>query len=493
MPRTLTRRQFLRQSGTAALGLSAAALSACSLNVPAGQQGPIEAARAPKRVIVIGAGLAGLAAGYELTQAGHEVTILEARATPGGRVQTLREPFSDGLYAEAGANFIPDNHHFTLGYIRLFDLPIEPVFPRSAGKLYYVRGRRIMLTTGAQPAWPFDLTPEEQSLGLSGMWRKYLGGALNELTDLTAGPVVEKYDRLSAAEFLRERGASPGAVALLGLGYLDLSGDGIQSYSALLMLRDLALRRGEKETYAIRGGNDLLPKAFAVRLADRIRYSAPVVRIEHDERSAAVVIRRGTDHERLSADHVICAIPFSVLRRLEIAPPLSPLKRRAVEQLPYTSVARVYLQSRRKFWTERGWPTSASTDLPVKWVWEPTLTQPGPRGILESYSAGLDARRITAMAAQERIQFALEHVERVYPGIGEHFEAGVSKAWDEDPWARGAYAFFAPGQMTSLLPHIARPEGRLHFAGEHASTWLQWMQGALESGMRAAREIHESA
>jgi monoamine oxidase len=483
----MIRREFLRRSALAALGLSA-----CSLNIPEAERRALERTGARKRVIVVGAGLAGLAAGYELTQAGHDVTIVEARAYPGGRVHTLREPFADGLYAEAGANFIPDNHYFTLGYVKLFDLPLEPVFPRSAGKLYYVRGQRITLTGGAQVAWPFELTPEEQSLGLSGMWRKYLGTALDEAKDLTAGPLVEKYDRMSAADLLRARGASPGAVVLLGVGYLDLSGDGIESYSALLMLRDLALRRGEKETYAIRGGNDLLPRAFASRLAGRIRYNAPVVRIEHGEQSATVVIRRGTDHERLSGDHVLCTVPCSVLRRLEIAPPLSPLKRAAVEQLPYTSVARVYLQSRRKFWTERGWPTSASTDLPVKWVWEPTLTQPGPRGVLESYSAGPDARRLTARGERDRIQFALEHVERVYPGIVEHFETGVSKAWDEDPWARGAYAFFAPGQISSLLPHLATPEGRLHFAGEHASTWPQWMQGAFESGLRAAREIHEA-
>lgn len=480
----MTRREFLRRSALAALGLSA-----CSLNIP---EAKLERTGARKRVIVIGAGLAGLAAGYELTQAGHDVTIVEARAYPGGRVHTLREPFADGLYAEAGANFIPDNHYFTLGYVRLFDLPLEPVFPRSAGKLYHVRGQRITLTGGAQVAWPFELTPEEQSLGLSGMWRKYLGTALNEAKDLTAGPLVEKYDRMSAADFLRARGASPGAVALLGVGYLDLSGDGIESYSALLMLRDLALRRGEKETYAIRGGNDLLPRAFASRLAGRIRYNAPVVRVEQSERAASVVIRRDGGHERLTADRVVCTVPFSVLRHLEIAPPLSPPKRAAVEQLPYTSVARVYLQARRKFWAERDWPVSASTDLPVKWVWEPTLTQPGPRGIVESYTAGPDARRVTAMAEAERIRFALEHVEHVYPGIREHFEAGASKCWDEDPWARGAYAFFATGQLTSLAPHIATPEGRLHFAGEHASTWPQWMQGALESGLRAAREIHEA-
>lgn len=96
------------------------------------------------------------------------------------------------------------------------------------------------------------------------------------------------------------------------------------------------------------------------------------------------------------------------------------------------------------------------------------------------------------MKEAERIRFTLEHMEKVYPGIRQNFEGGTSKCWDEDEWARGDYAWFKPGQMTSLLPHIARPEGRVHFAGEHTSPWTGWMQGALESGIRAAREVNEA-
>ncbi len=485
----MTRREFLRRSALAALGLSA-----CSLNIP---EAELERTGARKRVIVIGGGLAGLAAGYELTQAGHDATILEARARPGGRVQTLREPFSDGLYAEAGALFIPDIHDLTMRYVKLFDLPLVPIAPRAAGKFYYLRGRRIQVTRGAKVTWPFDLTPEEESLGFSGMWQKYIGAVLPELGEIRApgwppASLLEQYDRPNGAEFLRARGASPGAVSLLRLGYFDLSGDGLESNSALFMLRDLTLRRNEKQNHAIRGGNDLLPKAFASRLPGKIRYEAPVVRIEPGERAASVVIRHATGYERLTADHIVCAIPFSVLRQIEISPPFSPQKQTAIEQLPYTSVVRIYLQSRRKFWDEQGLPNSATTDLPIKWIQEPTVNQPGPRGILESYTAGDWARRLTAMKEADRIRFVLDEVERVFPGMREQFEVGASKSWDEDPWARGGYVWFKPGQMSTLLPHIARPEGRVHFAGEHASTWPQWMQGALESGLRAAREIHEA-
>jgi monoamine oxidase len=91
---------------------------------------------------------------------------------------------------------------------------------------------------------------------------------------------------------------------------------------------------------------------------------------------------------------------------------------------------------------------------------------------------------MTAMAEQQRINFALEQVEMIYPGIREHFD-GVTKCWDDDEWARGASAYYKPGQFSSLLPHVSRPEGRIHFAGEHTSVWIDgWMQGALESGNR---------
>src|SRR5207253_6013151 len=120
---SITRRSFLKQSTIAVAGASLARLPIITATV------------APKKILIIGAGMAGLSAGYELSQAGHEVTILEARLRAGGRVHTLREPFSDGLYAEAGAARIPDNHELTLKYVKLFDVPLEPMYPTKFSSL----------------------------------------------------------------------------------------------------------------------------------------------------------------------------------------------------------------------------------------------------------------------------------------------------------------------------------------------------------------------
>src|SRR5206468_2678119 len=125
---------------------------------------------------IIGAGLAGLSTAYELTKAGHDVTILEARTRAGGRVYTLREPFSDGLYAEAGATWIPQTHDFTLGYIKEFGLELENFWPENLKTIAYVRGRRYV-PEGDTPLEVFKLTPEERALGARGLRRKYLGAA----------------------------------------------------------------------------------------------------------------------------------------------------------------------------------------------------------------------------------------------------------------------------------------------------------------------------
>jgi monoamine oxidase len=454
--------------------------------------GRIERAGEPQTVVVIGAGLAGLAAAYELTRAGHEVTVLEARLRPGGRVHTLRDSFADGLYAEAGATHIPDNHKHTLHYIGLFGLPLDPVPPIQ--EVYYVRGQRLAVEPGVEPAWPVELNDEERRLGWAGMLKKYLGPAVEEMGDPAAlalpPAALAKYDALPLTELLCRQGATPAAVALLRLGYFDMWNDGADTVSALAMLRWFALQAPVRRLYTIRGGNDALPKAIASRLAGKIIYGAPVVALEQDPDRAFVTVVRAGERQTLAADRVICSVPFSVLGRIAVAPPFSAVKRRAVHELAYTSVTRVFLQSRRKFWVGKGAALLATTNLPIMSCLDGPVGHPGPRGILESYTVGPWARVVAALAEDERLAFTLAEMEKVFPGIRDHYEGGASYCWDNDEWARGGFAWFRPGQMSSLLPHVAAAEGRVHFAGEHTSAWSGWMEGALESGNRAAREVN---
>lgn len=488
----MKRREFLKCSA-----LAAAALSTVPLEPLAAGRESLRVGTARRRVIVIGAGLAGLSAAYQLSEAGHDVTILEAQTRAGGRVRTLREPFADGLHAEAGAMFIPETHGQTLKYARLFRLPLELIPPRKLTPAYYLRGRRIDDVDATGVNWPLELTPEERRLGLGGMTNKYVISALKGLGNPASAhwppEAAKKYDRLTYADFLRGQGASPAAIALLRLNDTDLMGDGIDKLSALQPLRETKLFEDGERFYTIRDGTDRLPQAFASRLREKILYGAAVVRIEHDRDGVRVTFLQAGVPQMLAADRLVCALPFSVLRRIEVSPRFSATKQRAIDQLPYTSVARVYLQSRKRYWETAGLGVSAYTDLPLMTIINSTFNQRGSRGILHSYMAGAEARRVAALTEGERLSFAVEQVEKVYPGMSKNFEGGASVCWDNEEWARGAYSWFKPGQMTELMPHIARAEGRVHFAGEHASIWPGWMQGALESGQRAAREIDEAA
>lgn len=487
----MKRREFLRTSVATTASVAMSSLNSFALGAHAlTQRGNA------KRIIIIGAGLAGLAAGYELTQASHDVTILEARSRPGGRVHTLRDPFAEGVYAEAGATRIPNHHHFTLKYVKLFGLSLESFEPGDLRSVYHVRGKRIEVTPGRRIEWPYSLTAEERALGLNGLRQKVVGSMLSEIGDVTdpkwpSSELLKKYDHMNRSDFWRSRGASSEAIALLSLGGID---DRVETWSTLFMLRNQALNRERKEYYKIKGGNDLLPKAFATRLSNKVQYNAQVVRIEQNSEQVRVIFDQSGQHHALTADYLICAVPFSVQRNIESSPAMSIEKQRAIEQLSYLSGSKIFLQTKKRFWLEDGFSGFATTDLPIREVWDISHNQPGTRGILQAYPISLHSRHVTAMTESERINFALAQVEMIYPGIRQHFEGGVTKCWDEDQWARGVSSYYKPGEFSSLLPYVARPEGRIYFAGEHTSVWIDgWMQGALESGNRVAREVNEAA
>lgn len=451
-----------------------------------------------KKVIVLGAGLSGLVAAYELVQAGHEVTVLEARMRPGGRVQTWSEPFADGLYTEAGAaGIIPAEPDLVLRYLRPFNLALAPPEPRALPILHYFRGVRITDSGDPLIPWPLDLTNEERSLGLLGMRTKYIKRAVDEIIradrEGKMGEIIPKYDRMSFHEFLANAGASPDAIRLLAVEDWDLVGEGTDQQSAfdvLCLTTTYSAFTGAR--YSIEGGNDVLPKAMAASLDDRVNYGSAAVRIERDNTAVRIVfIKSGTTHT-IVGDYVLCTLPYSVLRRLEISPPFSAGKQQAISDLSYASISRVFLQFSRRFWLDEGLSGYTFTDLPTSFFWDGAPRQRSTRGILQAFTMGPHARRIADMDESARISFVLSQVEKIYPHAGKYCEGGVSKCWDLDPYSLGAFTWFRPGEMTTMLPHIAKPEGRVHFAGEHTSSLLlrNSVQGAIESGIRAAREIN---
>lgn len=464
--------------------------------------GSFSAARPKKRVVVLGAGLAGLTAAWELDQAGHEVVVIEAQTRPGGRVLTFREGFSPGLSAEAGAMAFSDSYRHLLRYVQLFQIPHQSlataaIRSASASALYHLRGQLLRARADGSVNWPFDLTVEERALGQTGILRKYILSVLDGASDPTQSYIlpdwVRPHDRKTLLDLAAERGASRGARELIRSTFWFADARNQESAAACL-LADLSLFYRGQAAYGFPGGSDALPLAFATRLRERIRYGAEVVRIEQRPELVEIVVKAAGLLDRLPADRVVCTIPFSVLRHIEMAPPFSPPKREVVSGLEYRPVTRVYLQVRRRFWESERVTSGAMTDLPIGQVQEHPIFRTGAEGdraLLEAHARGDAAPALDAMAEDERLRFVLAEMEKVHPGVGRHYEGGRSKSWHDDRWARGAFASFAPGQMTTWLPRIVRPEGRIHFAGEHTSIFPATMEGAIESGVRAAREIEE--
>jgi monoamine oxidase len=495
-----SRRELLRS-----LALAAPAIAGLPRLTRAAAAPPAPAAGVPRSAIVVGAGLAGLAAAYELMAAGHAVTVLEAQHRPGGRVYTLRQPFAPGLHADAGAFGFTDGYRLVVHYAKLLQVPVVRAEPNPLPVVYHLRGRRFTVKWSAsakEPDWPFRLTAEERRLGFRGMFEKWFA-----VTDRIGDPTDPSWrvdpwkslDQMTMADFLKRQGASSEAVEMLadvvGWGY------GWEDGSALhRLLSDVVLEYEGQNGLLIPGGMDALPRAFAAALGSRVRFGAAVGKILEQPGGVRVAFRQDGDGNRgeqwLDADRVVCAVPCPALRRIELRPELPAPRRQILDQIEYTPVTRLFLQARRRFWTDAGEAGHAFTDLPIRVVNEHPPDRAaglGQQSILECHIRGAEAARVAAMDEAARLAFAADHLEKVHPGFKRHYDTGVSVAWGADPWAGGGYAWWKPGQMTRWAPELAAPAGRVHFAGEHTSLLGRTMEGALESGRRAAREVHEAA
>jgi monoamine oxidase len=451
-----------------------------------------------KRVIIVGGGIAGLVAAFELRRQGHEPLILEAQHRVGGRVYTLRG-FAPGLYAEAGAMRIPRVHDLTLAYCDLFGLELRPFVMGNANALVYIDGKRMTAAEADQhpEQLPFDLADHEKGKTWTQLWNEatrefreqYEAGGQGSLDAL-----LRDYDQYSIREFLVMRGFSEGALELYGIMSFRESN---MNAAVVEQLREIVGRSFE-DMQEIVGGLDLLPQAFYHHLKPYIRFGAEVIAMEQSPRDVTVHYRTPSGRYSVTGDYAVCAIPFSVLRDIEImGDGFSRPKERAIRELNYNASAKILFQTRHRFWEAEDGIVGGTTvtDLPIRRICYPSFSDPNDeRGtLLASYTWGQDALRFGALDKEGMIEQALEDVARIHPSIHTEFEVGDVYDWYGDPYARGAFALFEPEQQTRLQADIVRPEGRIHFAGEHTSLYHAWIQGALESGIRAAREIHEAA
>lgn len=498
-----SRREFLRRL----LALTGAGAAQAALPALAATPDPAR----PLSIVVVGAGLSGLVCAYELERRGHRVTLLEADAHHvGGRVRTLR--FADGRYGEAGAMRIPKGHDLTRRYLTEFDVPIRPFVHANPQAYYFARGMRVRIAEVKSLYPRYRLTAGEVAAASPDDWwtaavsRPAQGLTADERRELRADALetarLRAYDQQTLLQLCEAAGLSDEAIELLTV----TSGEETLLYSAATE----TLREELEEVWTqgfdeVVGGTDRLASAFAAHLRAKVRQGAVVTRIAQDANGAAAFFTAGAGEQRVAGDYVVCTLPCPVLARLVFEPELSGPKARAVRLLNYDSSTKVLAVTRRRFWEREDgiYGGGTFTDLPIGTAYYPSdnaqvkdpRVSAGPGVLLASYSWGQNARRLASLAHPERAGVVLRHLARVHPQLA---QAGTvrdtaSWSWDNHPYSSGAFAWFAPGQHTALHRHIVAPEGRVFFAGEHASLTHTWMQGALESGLRATRELLEAA
>jgi monoamine oxidase len=447
-----------------------------------------------KRVVIVGAGMAGLTAASELLRAEHDPIVLEAKQRVGGRVYTMREPFTHGLYAEAGAMRIPRSHKLTLAYVEKFGLATKDFTMNNPEGWCHLFGRKHRFREVEEKPHLIGahLPENERGATCNAMWERALKPFIDKLA--VAGDdgwpeIVGKFDDYSTREFLEENGWSEAAIELFGLL---MNQESLMNTSFLELLRE-EVGHFYTDMVRIKGGMDHLPRGFLPQLAGRIRFGARMIALDQTEHDVCVHYQTAAGRMKIHADHAIITVPFPVLRHVEMLKPLSQNKRRAIRQLHYDASAKILFQCRRRFWEEDEgiFGGGTVTDLAIRNIFYPEGGSETGRGVLlASYTWSEDAQRWGSLAREERIVQALENVAVIHPQIREEFEVGASKMWHDDPFAGGAFALFEPSQQSLLYSHIIAPEGRIHFAGEHASLCHAWIQGAIESGLRVADEIN---
>ncbi|BBZ48184.1 flavin monoamine oxidase family protein [Mycobacterium parmense] len=444
------------------------------------------------RVVVVGAGLAGLTAAVELAAAGADVTVLEARDRVGGRMHGI--PVSANTFADGGAAYLGVRHTELLAMMAEYGLAVAST-GMVGDSTFLISGQR---TTTASRMPPLDVIA--------------LGELFDRLEDLVAqvrpdapwlSPRAASLDRLTAAQWLAEEvkhpdaqtffplfigemmAADPAAISALHMGFYLTSGGGIRYLNAF---------QGGAQEWRVDGGSHLLCEALAQRLGDRVRLSLPVSAIDQDVDGVVVHCVSDVDGTRSEyrADRVIVAVPPLLAQRIEFRPALqSP---RATGATGRGCAIKVHLSYPAPVWREQGlsgWSVSANGPLLS------TVDDSPPDqsvGVLTGFVTGAAASAFSALSPIQQRDAALDHARRLFPQLPPPTRCTVTD-WVAEEYSKGCYAaLFGPGDWLRLGPTLTAPHGRVHWAGTETSLeFFGLMEGAIRSGQRVATELIHGA
>ena len=451
-PNNNSRREFLKTLGAVAAGFAVSSPSVL------GQ-------RKPKSCVIIGAGLAGLSAAYKLKTAGWEVTVLDGRDRIGGRVFSHKFKDTD-LICELGAEWVGESHERMHALCGEFKIPLQKhQFEDSLmqnGKVLPPRG------------WGFS-DPAKKA------WTEMIAG-YGKLTTLQK----TNLDKLDWWTHLENIGYSHNDLILRDLMDSTDFGESIRNVSAFAALAEYAESSPNNEMdYKMTGGNSRLVQELAARVGPE--------NIKLNKRVTDIVQVRGTvtvaagQADLYKADACICTAPIPSLRKIKFSPPLPAAQAAAAEKLGYSRIIKNSVLFEERFWKEENF--SMVTDTTSHYYFHSTQGQPGKQGVLTAYAVG-DKADVLASQDDARRQVIVGRDLIDHSWAAPNLSRGIaSYAWQRDEFTRGAYAIYGPGEWFGLRPILARPHGKVLFAGEHIADWQGFMEGAVETGEAAASSL----
>jgi monoamine oxidase len=431
------------------------------------------------RVLVAGAGLAGLAAARDLMLNGADVTVVDARNRVGGRVLTVRDPFVGGQHAEAGGDLIDESQREIRQLAQDLRLKLVPILRGGFGYVRAEASGRVRVV-GPQTAGGWDRLAKS----LSALIRVYC--LAEQRWD---SPVTADLGRRSVASWLDEIKADADlrAVASGLRGFFLADPEDL----SLLAFVDQFASNDEPgvKLYRIDGGNDRLSAALAAALGDRVKLNTEVVAVSHRGREVRVSVKNGRNVAQLTRDYLVLALPATLLRRIPISPALPAQQHEAIARLKYGLGTKTLVQFARRFWRVTGRPRAFGSSLPFGAVWDGNEEQKGKPGILSLLAGGGASSLTQSMIDKGGMASLVASLDWLGAKDVEVMRSHRT-VWEADPWVRGGYAYFDPSYDPALRLWLPRPFGRLFFAGEHTSLrWQGYMNGAIESGRRAAAEV----
>jgi monoamine oxidase len=488
--RLVSRRRLVQAGGVIAAGAF----------VPPLRPRPRRLGPTDPRVVVVGAGLAGLACAFKLQRHGLAAQVFEARDRVGGRCWTARG-FADGQVAEHGGEFIDTRHHQLRRLVGTLGLELDDLFVA-----YEEQGPTSgLLVLDGEPRKP-GLVYDDIDLVVRRLARE--ARRIGPYRWGQAGPEARAFDRGTMRDWM-DRHVPGGSGSLLGRamdsGLTGFWGIDPEDTSAITLIDTYITPYPggpADERYTVRGGSDQVPALLAKRLPEgSIHLRAPLLAIVERADGSLALTFEGVKADVI-ADLVVLTLPFTALRDVDLTAMALPRKRRrSIDELGMGTNAKVLLPLDRRppaFETPTGRPWNGYflTDEPKTDSWDSSLAQPGRGAVLTVFSGGKIGASYPAVephgpAPRPVIDETLLFLEAWLPGAAASFAGGAwLDSWVDDPWVRGSYAAFLPGQWTSYFGYLGRRAGNVHFAGEHTSTYSQgYLNGGVESGLRAAREV----